>query len=219
MPKPIFTKDSCSLYLFRDHKDALKCFGTLARCRCVYHTTNGFCIKLDMGWVEEQSNKDSLYSHITEYMSNRTVRIEYRYVDDGSKFKMGEYVLSLQYTYGKHVCKTLANAIMALVSWEVSSIKIDELLTSMFACVRKDGKISDDDLKKYIWGAIHIYWFLQYRRIDYDWAKSEKLADLKLAREYGDPKRGDLPPYWPLEDHSANPQSDGSIAVKLNYIS
>lgn len=201
MPKPLFTENSCSAYLFRDHKDALKCFGTLARCRVVYHTTNGFCVKLDMGWVEEQDHKDSLYSHIKRYLSSRIVRMEYYYDEHSSEANIGGYMLSIAYEYGKIDCRTLSQVIKLLISWEVTEIKQRELLTKVFTYVRRDEKISDDKLKEYLWTSITTYWRTTYHDMGHGWDKARTLAELKQAREYEE-----FPPYWPYEDESANSQ-------------
>ena len=69
--------------LLRDHNDALRKYGDLARVKRVWHNVNGFCVEFSdpFGWCDEMSDDSSLYTHIQKFLKDRNIEIEIHFVN------------------------------------------------------------------------------------------------------------------------------------------
>ena len=190
--------------LLRDHNDALRKYGDLARVVSVWNNVNGFCVEFSnpFGWCDEMSDDSSLYTHIQKFLKDRNIEIEIHFVNPETRTHVAYYILSISSVYGKVSCKTIWEVQQQLRRWEISQPRIDELLVDAVARVRRDGEFTDDRFKRYLWAEEHHRMFrhLIDGGADPEWAANEAGASVQEYKDIGD----DPPYYVEAEIHYDN---------------
>ena len=167
----------------RDHNDALREFGRLARVERVWSNNSGFYMEftLPLSWCNDISEEDSLHSRVQQYLKNRTISIEIQFVDWAKRDLVRWYILSISTMHGKVSCQTIWEMHKQLRQWEVDDPENERLTWDAVSRVRRDGNFTDDSFARYLWAEEHHKVFRTMMKIGIPAYQAVQMAESRVA--------------------------------------